>query len=78
MSLLPPEVHSTLSDLLQNLSSPDNQARTTAEEQLNNDWFIAQPDVLLMGLVEQIQASQEPSVRYSLLLLCRWGRGLLI
>ena len=63
MSLLPPEVHSNLAELLQNLSSPDNQARTLAEERLNNDWFIARPDVLLMGLVEQIQGSQEPSVR---------------
>ena len=64
MSLLPSEVHSALVDVLNNLSSADNTARTQAEEQLNNEWFIKQPDVLLMGLVEQIQMSQEPTVRY--------------
>ena len=62
MSLLSSEVHTALAELLQKLASPDNQARTLAEEQLNNEWFIKQPDVLLVGLVEQIQLSQEPSV----------------
>lgn len=62
MSILPPEVHTALASLLQGLSSPDNQIRTHAEEQLNNEWIAARPDVLLMGLVEQIQSAQEPSV----------------
>ena len=62
MSLLPLEVHTALADLLQGLSSPDNNTRTSAEEQLNNEWIAARPDVLLMGLVEQIQVAQEPSV----------------
>lgn len=62
MSVLPPEVHAALASLLQGLSSPDNQLRTQAEEQLNNEWVAARPDVLLMGLVEQIQSAQEPSV----------------
>lgn len=62
MSVLPPEVHAALASLLQGLSSPDNQIRTHAEEQLNNEWIAARPDVLLMGLVEQIQSAQEPSV----------------
>ena len=62
MSVLPPEVHAALASLLQGLSSPDNQIRTHAEEQLNNEWIVARPDVLLMGLVEQIQSAQEPSV----------------
>ena len=62
MSVLPPEVHAALASLLQGLSSPDNQIRTQAEEQLNNEWIAARPDVLLMGLVEQIQSAQEPSV----------------
>ena len=63
MALLSSEIHTALAELLQKLSSPDNQARMLAEEQLNNEWFVKQPDVLLMGLVEQIQLSQEPSVR---------------
>lgn len=62
MSILPPEVHAALASLLLGLSSPDNQIRTHAEEQLNNEWIAARPDVLLMGLVEQIQSAQEPSV----------------
>ena len=64
MSLLSSEIHVALAQLLQNLSSPDNQARTQAEDQLNNEWFVKQPDVLLLGLAEQIQLSQESSVRH--------------
>ncbi len=64
MSILSSEIHTALAELLQKLPSPDNQARTLAEERLNNEWFITRPDVLLMGLVEQIQLSQEPSVRH--------------
>lgn len=63
MSVLPPEVHAALASLLQGLSSPDNQIRTHAEEQLNTEWIAARPDVLLMGLVEQIQSAEETSVR---------------
>ncbi|KAL6721074.1 importin subunit beta-3 [Lecanora helva] len=62
MALLAPEIHTALADLLQKLASPDNQTRTVAEDQLNNEWFVKQPDLLLMGLVEQIQLSQEPSM----------------
>jgi len=62
MSVLPAEVQGALTQLLQALSSPDNALRTQAEDQLNNDWTPNRPDILLMGLVEQIQASQDPSV----------------
>ena len=62
MSVLPPEVGGALAILLQNLSSPDNQVRSHAEEQLNNEWFVARPDVLLMGLVEQMQHSRDVPV----------------
>lgn len=62
MSVLPAEVQGALGQLLQALSSPDNNLRAQAEEQLNNDWTLNRPDMLLMGLVEQIQASQDPSV----------------
>ena len=65
MSVLPPEVHGALAQLLQSLPSADNQVRSHAEEQLNNDWFVGRPDVLLMGLVEQIQQSQDASVGFS-------------
>ena len=62
MSILPPEIHAALTQLLQGLSSADNDARTFAEEQLNTTWVAAQPDVLLMGLVELLGVAHEPSV----------------
>lgn len=55
MSILPPKLHNALTELLQALSSADNNARSQAEEQLNTEWVAAQPGVLLMGLVEQIE-----------------------
>lgn len=58
MSFLSSEIHAALTQLLQGLSSPDNNARSFAEEQLSTEWVSARPDVLLMGLVEHIQASQ--------------------
>ncbi|KAI4202157.1 MAG: hypothetical protein LQ348_001546 [Seirophora lacunosa] len=63
MSVLPPEVHSALGLLLQGLQSADNNVRAHAEEQLNNEWIVARADVLLMGLVEQIQSASEAGSR---------------
>jgi importin-5 len=63
MSVLPAEIHTALAQILQALQSPDNNVRTQAEDQLNSDWTAGRPDVLLMGLVEQIQGSQDPAVR---------------
>ncbi|KAF2018443.1 ARM repeat-containing protein [Aaosphaeria arxii CBS 175.79] len=63
MSVLPPEVHTALSALLKGLESRDNVERTAAEEQLNKDWVGERPDVLLMGLTEQIALAQESSTR---------------
>lgn len=57
--MLPPDVQPALSQLLRALGSPDNTLRTQAEEQLNNDWIQGRPDVLLMGLVEQIQGAED-------------------
>ena len=65
MSLLPQEVHTALTQLLGALSSPDNNARSQAEERLNIDWWTNRPDVLLMGLVEQMQGSEDQTVSYT-------------
>lgn len=62
MSLLPPEVTQALGQLTQGLQSADNVTRQQAEQQLAADWLEARPDVLLMGLVEQIQGSQDATV----------------
>ena len=65
MSVLPPEVHTALSALLKGLESRDNVERTAAEERLNSEWVGDRPDVLLMGLTEQIALAQETSVGYT-------------
>lgn len=62
MSLLAPEIHANLSQLLVALTSSENDIRSRAEEQLNQEWVAGRPDVLLMGLVEQLQASQDVGV----------------
>jgi len=63
MSVLPAEVHTALANLLQGLQSPDNVTRTTAEQQLNDEWVAQRPEVLLMGLSEQIELAQETPTR---------------
>jgi hypothetical protein len=72
MSLLGPELHAELTELLRALQSPNNQLRSQAEEVLKG-WTLERPHILLMGLVEQITASAETGVsrpeRPSLLLL---------
>lgn len=62
MSLLAPEIHSALAQLLRALTTPDNAVRSQAEEQLNLDWVQNRPDVLLMGLAEQLQGAEDAAV----------------
>ncbi|KAK3677451.1 importin subunit beta-3 [Recurvomyces mirabilis] len=63
MSVLPAEVHSALVQLLQGLQSTDNTVRASSEEQLNTGWVNKQPGMLLMGLAEQMQGSQDDGTR---------------
>ncbi|CAK4022360.1 Importin subunit beta-3 [Lecanosticta acicola] len=63
MSVLPQEVHSALAQLLQGLQSTDNTARSAAEEQLNAEWVSQRPDLLLMGLAEQMAGSDNDGTR---------------
>lgn len=63
MSLLPPEVHSALSQLLQGLQASENTTRSEAEAQLNGEWVQKRPEILLMGLSEQIRGSEDAAVR---------------
>jgi importin-5 len=62
MSVLPAEVHTALASLLQGLQSPDNVQRSAAEQQLNEEWVAQRPNVLLMGLSEQVELAQDTSV----------------
>lgn len=63
MSVLPPDVHNELAQLLDALQSSDNGVRSQAEDHLANNWTTTKPEMLLMGLVEQIQGSNDPNVR---------------
>lgn len=63
MSVLPADVHNELAQLLDALQSSDNSVRSQAEEHLATNWTATKPEVLLMGLVEQIQGSNDPTVR---------------
>jgi importin-5 len=62
MSMLPAEVHAELTQLLQALQSPDNGIRSQAEDHLASNWTVTRPEVLLMGLAEQIAASTDAPV----------------
>lgn len=62
MSLLPPEAHTALTQLLQALQSTDNSARSQAEERLTTEWVNQRPDMLLMGLAEQMHDSPDEGV----------------
>lgn len=63
MSVLPQEVHTALSQLLLALATKDNFVRSQAEEGLNTEWVQTRPDVLLMGLAEQLQAAEDVNTR---------------
>jgi hypothetical protein len=66
MASLPEQVHAALTNLLRGLQSPDNVERTAAEEQLNQEWFAQRPDVLLMGLSEQLDFAPDSPVSIQL------------
>lgn len=62
MSVLPADLHSQLQQLLDALQSADNNVRSQAEEHLASNWTATKPDLLLMGLVEQIHGSNDATV----------------
>lgn len=72
MSVLPPEVHAELAQLLQALQSADNNVRSQAEEHLQSNWTSTRPEVLLMGLAEQISISNDTPVHRPPPLPRRW------
>lgn len=55
MSMLSQDIHAVLVQLLQALQSADNVVRTQAEERLSQEWVQSRPEIILMGLVENIQ-----------------------
>lgn len=60
--MLPADVHTELTQMLQALQSSDNSIRSQAEEHLQNNWTATRPEILLMGLAEQIQNAADVSV----------------
>jgi hypothetical protein len=71
MSMLGPEVHAELTELLGALQSSSNSMRSQAEELLNRNWVNNRPAVLLMGLAEQVEASTDLGIRSFAALLFR-------
>jgi hypothetical protein len=78
MSVLPPDVHAELAQLLDALQSSDNSVRAQAEEHLTNHWTATKPEILLMGLVEQIQGSNDATVRHYPVSVAVEGSNMLI
>lgn len=62
MSALSTEQQNDLVSLLHGLNSADNSIRSQAEDRLVTDWQASRPDVLLMGLVEQVHAAPDEKV----------------
>lgn len=62
MSVLAPQDQAELSQLLQALQNSNNEVRSKAEELLQTNWTEPRPEVLLMGLVEQMVASEDATV----------------
>lgn len=62
MSVLSADIHAELAQLLQALQSADNSIRSSAEEHLQNNWTATRPEILLMGLAEQIQGAGDIQV----------------
>ncbi|PVU97624.1 hypothetical protein BB561_000436 [Smittium simulii] len=50
-------------NLMENLLSADNDARSQAEKVLNQDWAIAQPNSLMLGLSYAIINLPDPNIR---------------
>jgi len=62
-NLIPAEALAQLSSLLVSLPSADNEIRTQAETQLNDQWIGQQPDLLLLGLAQLASSSTEDHIR---------------
>ena len=65
MSSLPAEAASALTQLLQALTSSDNNVRQQAEDSLNGDWVVQRPEMLMIGLAETIRGGDDPTVSTS-------------
>jgi hypothetical protein len=71
-SLVPPDVVSQLNQVLMNLVSNDNNLRSSAEQQLNEQWIAQQPDLLLLSLAQLGRTHEETHSRsFSFVLLRR-------
>ncbi|CCH60500.1 hypothetical protein TBLA_0C07090 [Henningerozyma blattae CBS 6284] len=63
MSALPDETNSTLSNILLGFASPDNNIRSDAENQLNNNWITKENiHILLIFLSEQAAYSTDETL----------------
>src|SRR5690349_5180127 len=51
-SLVSPDIVSQFNQVFSNLATNDNDLRTTAEKQLNEQWLAQQPNLLLLSLTQ--------------------------
>jgi hypothetical protein len=61
-AILNTPINKYVAELLQALQSSDNNVRSQAEDHLTTNWTNAKPEMLLMGLVEQIHGSNDTTV----------------
>ncbi|KAJ1980936.1 importin subunit beta-3 [Dimargaris xerosporica] len=59
----PAELAQLLQPVLANLVSNDNAVRSRAEEALNSQWVLGQPNSLVLGLVQIVQTSPDVHLR---------------
>ncbi|KAG5438294.1 hypothetical protein PCANB_002782 [Pneumocystis canis] len=65
------EIALALSSLLSSLKHTDNEIRTKAEASLHEQWIPHEPEILLVGLAEQVNTSQDSSLRSFAVILLR-------
>jgi hypothetical protein len=62
-SLVSSDVVSQLNQVLSSLVSNNNDLRSSAERQLNEQWITQQPELLLLSLAQLGRAHEEAHVR---------------
>ncbi|KAF9289191.1 hypothetical protein BGZ68_009889 [Mortierella alpina] len=71
MTSLPQDVLQQLLHILTDLVSTDNHIRSAAEDQLNKEWMLKQPDALLGGLAFLTRNSDDADLRSFVAVLTR-------
>ncbi|QSL64408.1 hypothetical protein MERGE_001709 [Pneumocystis wakefieldiae] len=71
MSFIQKETALALTSLLSSLKHTDNEIRMKAEASLHEQWIAHEPEILLVGLAEQVNISEDSSLRSFAVILLR-------